>query len=373
MQTKPDLAAPTDRERAVLAEAAARFRTIFQSAPVGIVLADLDSDAIIEANEAYCAIVGRSRDEIMRHGWKNLTHPDDVAASVTSLDRLRRGEQDAYRLNKRYLRPDGEVVWAELDITRIESQDPDVSPQYLVIVTDITERKHFLEQLEQKNSELERFTYTVSHELKSPLVTINGFLGLLNKDLDAGDDEMIDKDMRMISTAVETMAAQLDNLLELSRIGRIVHPSKTFEFAAVCDEVLDRLSGVIGERAADIRVAPVMPRVHADRVRIREVVQNLVENAIKFGRGPNPPRIEIDARVESDYVLCRIRDDGPGIEPRYHRRVFELFERLDNSVAGTGIGLALVKRSVEIHGGKIWIESCGDGRGTCFCFTLPAA
>ncbi len=108
MLLKPDFAAATDR--AVLAEAAARFRAIFRFAPVGIVLADLGSEAIIEANDAYCAIVGRSHDEVMRHGWKNLTHPEDVGLSVTNLDRLRRGEQDAYRMNKRYLRPDGEVV-----------------------------------------------------------------------------------------------------------------------------------------------------------------------------------------------------------------------------------------------------------------------
>ncbi len=115
-----------------------------------------------------------------------------------------------------------------------------------------------------------------------------------------------------------------------------------------------------------------MPDVFADPVRIREIIQNLVENAMKFTSQITRPRVEISAIYEDKQVICRIQDNGPGIEPRYHERVFELFDRLDTQIPGTGIGLALVKRNTDVHHGEIWIESQGNGHGTTFCFTLPA-
>lgn len=358
------------REHTVRAEEA-RLRAIFASAPVGIVLVDLASDTIVEANDAYCKIVGRSREEIQRHGWKGLTHPDDVAEGAARLEQLRRGETDTYRLTKRYIKPDGEIVWARIEVTPIEGGAD--GRQYLVTVVDVTERKTIEQALEQKNSELERFTYTVSHELKSPLVTINGFLGLLEKDLAAGDSGRIHKDIQMISSAVRTMGLQLDNLLELSRVGRIVHPSESFDLTRLCEGVLERMTGVLDQYHGTVSVEAGMPSVFADPVRVREVLQNLVENALKFSAEVVTPQISISATRECEMVKCRVEDNGPGIEPRYQERVFELFDRLDTRIPGTGIGLALVKRNIEIHGGKIWIESQGNGQGTSVCFTLPAA
>ncbi len=116
-----------------------------------------------------------------------------------------------------------------------------------------------------------------------------------------------------------------------------------------------------------------MPEVFADPVRNREVIQNLVENARKFCSPVTSPKISIGAGNEDGKVVCRISDNGPGIEPRYRERVFELFDRLDARIPGTGLGLALVKRNIEVHDGDVWIESRGDGQGTVFCFTLPAA
>lgn len=358
--------------KAIIDKAEARFHTIFTSAPVGIVLADLESDAILEANDAYCGIVGRSRESILKNGWKGLTHPDDVAEGVSRLNLLRQGKTTGYSLLKRYLKPDDEVVWARIEVTLINGYGTDIGPQYLATVVDITERKQFEEQLEKKNTELERFTYTVSHELKSPLVTINGFMGLLEQDLESGDSEKIHKDMQMITSAVRTMGRQLDNLLELSRVGRVVHPSESFSLSRLCSGVIKRMSGVVEQYQGEVSIEADMPDVFADPVRIREVIQNLVENALKFCSPITTPRISIGALIEDGEVVCRVSDNGPGIEPRYHERVFELFDRLDARVPGTGIGLALVKRNIEVQQGKIWIESQGDGQGTVFCFTLPS-
>lgn len=131
------------------------------------------------------------------------------------------------------------------------------------------------------------------------------------------------------------------------------------------------MQGLVAERGAAIEVQPRMPRVYADAARIREVFKNLVENGIKFTPLESRPRIEIDAEPRDGMALCRVRDHGVGIEPRYHDRVFGLFDRLEAGIPGTGVGLALVKRIVDTHGGEIWIESQGNGQGCCFCFTLP--
>ncbi len=233
------------------------------------------------------------------------------------------------------------------------------------------QKQEFIDQLEQKNMELERFTYTVSHELKSPLVTVNGFLGLLQKDMAADNQEKIGQDMEKISAAIDTMSRQLDDLLELSRIGRSVNPPTRFSVTALCRDVVQLMQGLIDERAAVVDIEESMPQIYADEARIREVIKNLVENGIKFSAAERSPRVEITAELRENEVLCRIRDNGPGIEPRYHEKVFGLFDRLDTAVPGTGVGLALVKRIIEIHNGSIWIESQGDGQGCCFCFTLP--
>ena len=228
-----------------------------------------------------------------------------------------------------------------------------------------------IEQLEQKNTELERFTYTVSHELKTPLVTVSGFIGLLQRDLEDGNRERMLDDMEKISVATATMSNQLEDLLELSRIGRSANPSSRFSISAVCTEIVDMLRGTIEVQGAEVGFDADLPQVYADRERVREVLKNLVENGIKFAATVGTPKVQIGAMLDGDRVLCRVEDNGPGIEPRYHEQVFGLFDRLDTNVPGTGIGLALVRRIVETHHGDIWIESQGDGQGCSFCFTLP--
>ena len=236
---------------------------------------------------------------------------------------------------------------------------------------NVDQKQRFIDQLEQKNMELEQFSYSISHELKSPLVTMSGFVGLLEKDLAEDNRERIENDMARILNAINVMGNQLDDLLELSRVGRITVPPTSFSITSLCLEVKEIMQGMIDEHDAVIEIEDEMPQVHADQARIREVIKNLVENGIKFASAVRQPRITINAEKVKDMIECRVQDNGPGIEPRYQDRVFGLFDRLDTEVSGTGIGLALVKRIVEIHDGDIWIESQGNGSGCCFCFTLP--
>ncbi len=234
-------------------------------------------------------------------------------------------------------------------------------------------RKDLISELESKNAELERFTYTVSHDLKSPLFTIRGFLGYLEQDALSGNHERLKSDMQRITAATDKMQQLLNELLELSRIGRIKNESVKVPFEELAREAVELVHGHITARGINVHVDAGMPEVFGDRQRLVEVVQNLVDNAAKFMGNQIEPRIEIGYAGEdagSGMPIFYVRDNGIGIAPEHYERVFGLFNKLDVKTDGTGIGLALVRRIIEVHGGRIWVRS-EAGRGSTFLFTLP--
>lgn len=246
------------------------------------------------------------------------------------------------------------------------------------VVRDVTERHEAQEQqagllreLEVKNAELERFVYTVSHDLKSPLITIQGFSGMLEQSAAKGDVARMQADITRIRAAADRMQMLLNDLLELSRIGRLVNPPARISLRDLAREAVDLVAGHAASRAVQVDISPHLPTIVGDRQRLLEVLQNLVDNAIKFMGDQHAPRIEIGAREEGGETICYVRDNGMGIDPNYHSKVFGLFERLDQTIEGTGIGLAIVQRVIEVHGGRIWVESEGQGRGSTFYFSLP--
>ena len=232
-------------------------------------------------------------------------------------------------------------------------------------------REALIAELEASNAELERFTYTVSHDLKSPLLTIKGFLGYLERDLESGDRERVRSDAKRIAAAADRMWQLLDELLELACVGRVVNPPEEVPFGELAREVADAVARREDDRGQRIEVAADLPVVFGDRVRLREVLENLVENALKFMADESAPRVEIGSRSNGGDTVLYVRDNGIGIAPEYHEKVFGLFDRLDLSFDGSGVGLTIVRRIVEVHGGRIWVESEGESRGSTFCFTLP--
>ena len=234
------------------------------------------------------------------------------------------------------------------------------------------ERERLINELEAKNAELERFTYTVSHDLKSPLITVKGFAGLLERNVSDGDSERMKEDVKRIQNAADKMQRLLDELLELSRIGRVVNPSQDVSLRQLACEVVDLLAGRIAERGIQVEISDELPVVFGDRQRLLEVFQNLVDNAVKFTDNRPGPNIEIGVRKDGEQTVCYVQDNGIGIDPKYHKRVFGLFDKLDRESEGTGVGLALVERIVKLHGGRIWVESGGPEQGSTFCFIIPA-
>jgi PAS domain S-box-containing protein len=251
----------------------------------------------------------------------------------------------------------------------------------LAIVRDVSlqkwilgEREKLISDLELKNAELERFSYTASHDLKSPLITIKGFLGFLREDAKRGNVKRLEADIQRISNAADKMQRLLNDLLELSRIGRSVNQPESIDVNDMIAEVVELLHGRLQGGAVAIRVSVEenLPHVYGDRARLLEVWQNLIDNAAKFMGSQPDPQIEIGraGTARDGLPIFFVRDNGMGIDPRFRDRIFGLFNKLDARSEGTGIGLALIKRIIEFHGGRIWVES-ELGQGSTFYFTLP--
>ncbi len=234
------------------------------------------------------------------------------------------------------------------------------------------ERKKLMLDLKARNQELEGYAYTISHDLKSPLYTIQGFTGFLEKGLEQGNTEKMSEDLCKIRDAVTTMSRLLDDILNLSKVNLSQESVQQIALDEIIGKAIELVSREIREHEVDVRIAANLPSVYAPPQRLTEVYQNLISNATKFMGDQGQPVIEIGASSEGDWVHCYVGDNGIGIEPKYRDRVFNLFERLDTQTQGTGVGLAIVKRIIESLGGEIWIESDGPGTGARFEFTLPA-
>lgn len=226
--------------------------------------------------------------------------------------------------------------------------------------------------LEMRIREMERFAYAISHDLMTPLVTIGGFAGFLRKDIENGDIARIETDLGTIEDVVIKMEKQLDDTLELSRIGRVTKPSENVPMSEIVQEALSQTEEEIGSRGVEVSVADNLPNVYVDRLRIVEALVNLIENSIKYMGDEDFPKIEVGQRTDDGNEVFFVRDNGIGIESGLHERVFDLFYKVDLGSKGSGVGLAIVKKIIEVHDGRIWIESEKDD-GCTFCFTLPRA
>lgn len=233
------------------------------------------------------------------------------------------------------------------------------------------ERQALLTLLEQRNVELEQFTYTVSHDLKTPLVTIGGFVGQLREDLKSGNEDCVAIDLDFIESAVKTMSNLLASLLNLARTGRAISEPQPIDMRQVIQLAVEFAKGDLDGILLQQDVPADLPLVQGDPERLREALQNLLENAAKFCRESRAPEIRVGCRVEGQQLVCWVSDNGIGIAKKYHTKIFNLFEKLDAKRAGTGIGLCVTQRIVEKHGGRIWVESEGPGQGSTFYLALP--
>jgi signal transduction histidine kinase len=282
---------------------------------------------------------------------------------------------------------DGLLLWCE----RLLNSDNQVvermallNSEFIAMQRELIKKNHELNRtrleleenvarLQDKNAEIERLIYTVSHDLRSPLVTVKTFLGYLENDMAGDDRERVGQDLQFIHAAADNMELMLNELLELARIGQVSLARDRVSLREILDEVLGALAGDIRERAVDIHLPDTELILYGDRACLCRIWQNLIENAIKYSRDDSPASIELGLRQEGGETVFFVQDNGIGIDPRFHDKVFGIFEKLDPNSAGVGIGLSMVKRIVEKSGGRIRVESAGVGLGSTFRFTLPLA
>jgi light-regulated signal transduction histidine kinase (bacteriophytochrome) len=234
------------------------------------------------------------------------------------------------------------------------------------------ELEHHAAELERSNQDLEQFAYAISHDLQAPLRTTKGYLALLKQRC---DDRLGDKGNEYIDRTVDIagrMQEMIEALLDLSRVGTRGEKFTPVDGESILEHVLGDLGLEIKETNAEVSYGP-LPTVMADRAQLAQVFQNLIANAIKFRREDVPPHVHVSAEREGDEWVFSVEDNGIGIDPEQADRIFQVFQRLhtDEEYPGLGIGLALCKRIVERHGGRIWVES-DVGEGSTFAFTLPA-
>lgn len=356
-----------ERERLeTLRMSEARLRGIIESTP----------DFILEADRSgTITLINRDQDRYLEKNVQDLILTKDIPMVNAVLEKsYATGEPQSFEIQT--LSQDNASSWNSVRVGPILDQDKVTS--LAVIITDITEQKlaeqereKLITELETRNTELTQFTYTVSHDLKSPLVTINGFLGYLEQDAKTGNFERLEKDTQRIKEAVNKMHALLTELLELSRIGRIMNTPINIPFETLVKDAMDIVHGQLEKHNIPVQIRPNLPNIHGDRQRLTEVLQNLIDNAAKYMGDQTDPHIEIGQSGEDDgKPVFFVKDNGVGISPEYHERIFGLFNKLDARSDGTGIGLALVKSIIEVHGGRVWVES-ELGKGSTFYFTLP--
>jgi light-regulated signal transduction histidine kinase (bacteriophytochrome) len=307
---------------------------------------------------------------------KEISHPDDKDLTDRERARVHDGEIDSVRFEKRYIRKNGTPVWVELAVAL--ARDPHGHPQYeIAIFDDITERKkaeaalrEAHEELKRSNSELEQFAYVASHDLQEPLRMVSSYTQLVMKRY----GERLDGDAREFMAYVVDGAARMKQLIEdllaYSRVGTKGKEFKPVPLENALKRAITNLRAAIEESGAEI-THDALPTVDADEVQLAQLFQNLMGNALKF-RGAEKPHLRISCSEKDNEFEIRVQDNGIGIEPQYFERIFMLFQRLHTKgdYPGTGIGLAICKKVVERHGGRIWVES-EPGRGSSFNFTLP--
>ena len=356
-----------------LAEREATLRSIFRAAPTGIGM--LCNRIIKQANDRICEMTGYSSEELLGQSAKMLYLTEEEFELVGQEKYAQISRQGTGNVETRWQRKDGEVIDVQLSWAPIDPED--LSGGVTFTALDITESKRAeaalarkTEELACSNAELEQFAYVASHDLQEPLRMVSSYVQLLARRYKDRLDTDADDFINFAVDGANRMQALIKDLLAYSRVGTKGKSLEPTSCETVLDSALANLQFAIEENGARVTHDP-LPTVLADQSQLVQLFQNLIANAIKFRR-EKPPHVHLAAERRESEWLFSIRDNGIGIDEEYGERIFEIFQRLHgrDDYSGTGIGLAICKKIVDCHGGRIWVTS-NPGGGSAFYFTLP--
>ncbi|HUB61368.1 MAG TPA: ATP-binding protein [Puia sp.] len=377
-----------------------KYKMLFFKGPLARWIYDEETLRFLEVNEAAVRMYGYTQEEFRKLTLADIRPQEDVGRLMAELQEVHKNSPGYPTGHRRHLRKNGEVMDVEVTVQPVEL---DGRRARMVAIVDITERRRYERQLEKlngdlhrlnadlqrlnadlgkraeelaaSNAELERFAYVASHDLQEPLRMVSSFLQLLQKKYGSQLDDKAGQYIYYAVDGAERMKALIMDLLEYSRLGRA---KEGFDWVD-CGEVMTEVSEVFREQVAAARAKLEigrLPRVWGDKVQMTRLFQNLLSNALKYA-GKEPPVIRITAEEQPAYWEFRVADNGIMIDPQFFDKVFVIFQRLHNKneYSGTGIGLAICKKIVERHGGKIWVESGPDAGstpegGSTFHFTI---
>ena len=357
-----------------LRESEEQFRTSFELAAVGQAQVNPVTGRFERLNQKFCEIVGYSEEELLSMTPADITHPEDRQPYVDIYPRFLRGEIEEFVIEKRYVRKDQKIVWVTVAAKLI--RDSDGRPLRTIgVFQDITERKRAEQELKQADQRKDEFIATLAHELRNPLAPIRNAVEMLA--LCQSSDPDFEWSRNVIDQQVKHLACLVDDLIDVSRItrNRLVIKKERVSLTDVINAALDAARLLIDQRKHLLTVSlPVEPvYLSADPVRLTQIFMNLINNAAKYTHEGG--QIRVDAERKNDSVKVRVADNGIGISTEELSHLFDMFYQVDRSYeqahGGLGIGLTLVKRLVEMHGGTVEVKSAGIGQGSQFVVSLP--
>jgi PAS domain S-box-containing protein len=318
-----------------------------------------------QVNPTWEKVLGYNESELKAKPFLEFVHPDDRGFTMAQIDALKAGGASSYFEN-RFCSRDGGYRWLGWTIA------PFVAEQFLYLFArDITERKRVEHALQETNTELESFSYTVSHDLRAPLRAMQGFADALLQDYASQLDATAQDYARRIVASARRMDALIQDLLVYSRLNRTELPLKPLSLEVAVNEALAQLETELREKKAEIDVQRPMPHGCGHHATLVQVLVNLVANAVKFVPTGITPRVRLYTEMRDESIRLWIEDNGIGIAPEHHARIFQVFERLHGveTYPGTGIGLAIVRKGMERMGGRVGLESARE-QGSRFWIEL---
>lgn len=359
---------PVQPERPAPRDAGDVLAPILDSAPDAVVAID-ENGFVTYANPAVETILGEPPpsflDKPVAFLLKGLSSLDSV------LPQLRPGDEMSDR-EFEILRRDGRRVWISVSTRPLQLPGGEAAGS-VAFVRDVTERRRMQSLLERKNAELENYVYSVSHDLRSPLVSLLGFTRLLRQDYEEVLDETGRHFVDRIEQAGRNMESLIHDLLELSQIGKPGEKHSLVDPREVLLQIQAELKLRLDEQGVALHLPQSPPLLYSDRTRLYQLFSNLIGNAVKHMGTPARPTIHVEIREDGEHHRISVRDNGRGIPPQARERIFEVFQTLrprSGTRRSTGIGLTIVKKIVDTHEGRVWVES-ELGRGTTFHVLLP--